>query len=175
MWISLWLIFFIPGAAHNIGSGDVRNGGSQWCLDANKVGRDTAIKVIRPASLKCHGRGAAQNFMFTEAGEIRTRQGLCVDVYRDTQWTRSMKITAGQSQPLGIFLERCHGHGGNQQWVAVPIIDDTEKKAVLLEHPSSGGLCLESDRQHANGKKTLKMKPCDDSNQFQHWIWSSFK
>ena len=49
-------------------------------------------------------RRGTQAFMLTIDGEIRTSDDLCLDAW-------------GTKMPADVFLQKCHGNKGNQQWV----------------------------------------------------------
>jgi hypothetical protein len=165
---------FVPGAAHNVGAGEVRSVGSGRCLDSHGALPTKVRGSDRLGMYKCHGHRGAQAFMFTEGGELRTRLGVCADAFPVPRSGSDEVDDSGEAFPqlLGIFLEPCHEMGGNQKWAVVPVPGAAQPNTVLLQHQARG-LCMQAPAPRQRAVPTLEQ--CDEAAALQQWVWTSLK
>eukprot|EP00042_Codosiga_hollandica_P035766 m.267804 g.267804 ORF g.267804 m.267804 type:complete len:689 (-) comp54719_c0_seq5:99-2165(-) len=131
---------FIPDMKHVISSGLLRNRVNR-CLD-----KGNALSGTRVSAYSCHSKGPTQLWYYTNLREIRSVDGLCLDL--------------SEAAPAPVLLLHCHQLGGNQEWMY-----NSQTHQYIHSRFSS---CL--DFHSTNG---VEAQTCTPSKASQQWLWTS--
>ena len=125
-------------------------GSRRQCLD--KMG---AKAFGQPGVYFCHRQGGNQYWIFSNRGELRTVDELCLD--------------ASGALPIRPKLYSCHGQKGNQFFDAGEDLASNPGTHTVLRHPASGG-CLTVVK--VGNSLQLQVALCTAGNRDQLWSWA---